>query len=102
MCVYFADTGYELDTVLSPQKEQPCLQGLASTAAARPPTIRRGSTVDPHAPHKLCGVTSGCGGDCVDSCYTAQMCVYFADTGYESDTVLSPQKEQPCFLPTDP
>ena len=47
---------YELDTVLSPQKEQPCLQGLASTAAARPPTIRRGSTVDPHAPHKLCGM----------------------------------------------
>ena len=56
MCVYFADTGYELDTVLSPQKEQPCLQGLASTAAARPLTIRRGSTVDPHAPHKLCGM----------------------------------------------
>jgi hypothetical protein len=33
-----------------------CLQGLAQTAAARPPTIRRGSTVDPHAPQKLCGM----------------------------------------------
>ena len=30
------------------------------------------------------------------------MCIYFADTGYELDAVLSPQKEQPCLMPADP
>ena len=44
----------------------------------------------------------GVRGGCVASSSTAQMCVYFADTGYELDTVLSPQKEQPCFMPADP
>ena len=37
--------------------------------------------------------TAGCGGGCVANSSTAQMGVFFADTGYKLDTVLLPQTE---------
>ena len=39
--------------------------------------------------------TAGCGGGCVANSSTAQMGVFFADTGYKLDTVLLPKKSNP-------